>query len=83
MEIHAIVKVNPIIPNQLVSGIYANQRLKYKKILWNNLKTIANLHFFPWLVIGYFNDVLSQFEKIGGGENLMNSDKVNLFNDDM
>ena len=74
-----MVKVTPSSSNCLLSGIYANPKLKFRKILWNNLKSIVDVHSFPWLVLGDFNDVLNQFENLGGGP--INLNRVNYFNE--
>ena len=43
-EIHAIVKVRSSNLTWLLSAIYASPRLAERKILWENLKTVAHLH---------------------------------------
>ena len=65
-EIHAIVKVRSSDISWLLSAIYASPRLAERRILWDNLKTVAHLHNLPWLMIGDFNEVLSDDDKFGG-----------------
>ena len=52
----------------LISAIYASSRLAERHILWNNLKTVAQLHNLPWLMLGDFNKVLCGEDKFGGNQ---------------
>ena len=54
-------------------------RLAERRILWENLKTVAHLHNLPWLMIGDFNEVLSDDDKFGG--NHVNLNKALEFKD--
>ena len=65
-EIHATVKVRSSNLSWLISAIYASPRIEERKILWNNLKIVSQLHNLPWLMLGDFNEVLSRDEKFGG-----------------
>ena len=47
-------------------AIYASPRLAERKILWNNLKTVAHLHNLPSLMLGDFNEILCGEDKFGG-----------------
>ena len=49
----------------LLSAIYASPRLAERRILWDNLKTVAHLHNLPWLMIRDFNEVLCDDDKFG------------------
>ena len=70
-EIHAIVKVRSSNLSWLILAIYASLRIAKRKILWNNLKIVSQLHNLPWLMLGDFNEVLSGDDKFGGnGVNL-------------
>ena len=70
-EIHAIVKVCSSNLSWLILAIYASLRIAKRKILWNNLKIVSQLHNLPWLMLGDFNEVLSGDDKFGGnGVNL-------------
>ena len=78
-EIHALVKVLPSSPSWLLSAIYASPNLECRKILWNNLCSVASTFSFPWLCIGDFNEVLNSSEKFGGKG--VNSKRISLFRD--
>ena len=65
-EIHATLKVRSSNTTQLLSIIYASSRLAERRILWENLKTVAHLHNLPWLMLGDFNEVLCNDDKFGG-----------------
>uniref|UniRef100_A0A2N9HAI4 Endonuclease/exonuclease/phosphatase domain-containing protein n=1 Tax=Fagus sylvatica TaxID=28930 RepID=A0A2N9HAI4_FAGSY len=65
-EIHVSVKVSDYDPLWLLSAIYASPRRSERRILWNNLTIIASLHNLPWVMVGDFNDILSDEEKLGG-----------------
>ena len=53
-------------PIWLISAIYARPRLSKRRILWDNLKVVVQLHNLPWLMLGGFNEVLSSEDKFGG-----------------
>ena len=78
-EIHVVVKVHNSNLSWLLSYIYASPRLEERKLLWNNLVSISNLHRLPWLMVGDFNELLSCHDKLGG--NSLNSRRVQLFKD--
>ena len=65
-EIHATVKVRDYDLTWLISPIYASPRIAERKILWENLTQVAQLHNMPWLLLGDFNEVLSSEDKFGG-----------------
>ena len=67
-EIRASIKVHSSNLTSLISAIYASPRLAERRILWNNLKTIAQLHNLPWLMLGDFNEVLCGEDKFGGNQ---------------
>ena len=46
-EIHATVKVRSSNLFWLISAIYASPRIAERKILWNNLKIVSQLHNLP------------------------------------
>ena len=73
-EIHAIVKVRSSNLSWLILAIYASLRIAKRKILWNNLKIVSQLHNLPWLMLGDFNEVLSGDDKFGG--NSVNLNRV-------
>lgn len=65
-EIHVVIKVHNSNSPWLFSGIYASPRFRERKILWGNLESIAESVDVPWVVLGDFNEVLSESEKYGG-----------------
>ena len=46
-EIHATVKMRSSNLFWLISAIYARPRIAERKILWNNLKIVSQLHNLP------------------------------------
>ena len=78
-EIHVTVKVLDSNHTWILSSIYACPRLVERRLLWNNLSSIANLHHLPWLMVGDFNELLSCNDKQGG--NPLNPRRVQLFKD--
>lgn len=62
-EIHVLV--TPIYSNtlRLLSVVYASSRLAERSLLWDNLKVVSNLHSFPWVMVGDFNEVLMGEDK--------------------
>ena len=69
-----MVKVCPLNSSWLLSFIYASPRLEEMKLLWNNLSSVAPLHYLPWL--GDFNELLSSNDKLGG--NPLNPKQVQM-----
>lgn len=66
-EIHVVMQVCNSNSQWLFSGIYVSPRYKERKVLWANLETIAETTYIPWIVLGDFNEVVSESEKLGGG----------------
>ena len=65
-EIHISVKVRGSNSLWLLSAIYASPHRSERRVLWDNLKIIIGIHNLPWIMLGYFNDILSCDEKWGG-----------------
>ncbi|XP_023878054.1 uncharacterized protein LOC111990509 [Quercus suber] len=65
-EIHATVKVCASNLSWLFTAIYASSRLAGRRILWSNIEKVGQLHDLPWLMIGDFNEILSEEDKFGG-----------------
>lgn len=65
-EIHVVVKIHAFNHSRLLSSIYASPRFEERKLLWNNLAFVANLHQLPWLMLRDFNEMLSCYDKFGG-----------------
>lgn len=56
----------------LISSVYASPRIAERRISWSNLSKVANLHDFPWLLLGDFNEILSGKDKFGGRNIVLN-----------
>lgn len=65
-DIHAVMEVKNSNSFWLFSAIYGSPRLNERKILWDNLETIATAQNLPWLALGDFNEILNDSEKMGG-----------------
>lgn len=65
-EIHAMV--TPIYANSswLLSAVYASLRFAKRCLMWENLMAVSELHSFPWVIAGDFNEVLMGEDKFGG-----------------
>ncbi|XP_028089245.1 uncharacterized protein LOC114289680 [Camellia sinensis] len=48
------------------SAIYASPHFNLRRDLWDNLKLFADNHNFSWLIVGDFNEILSNADKFGG-----------------
>ena len=46
--------------------IYASTKFENMCILWENLKKVSDHHDLPWILMGDFNEVLEESEKLGG-----------------
>ena len=64
-EIHALIRVRSQ-TFWILSAIYASPRLAERCMLWDNLKMLTSLHNLPWSLMGDFNKVLFEDEKLGG-----------------
>ena len=49
----------------LLTAIYASPNFSKRKILWNYLKNFASSVDLPWILLGDFNDMLEENDKIG------------------
>ena len=65
-KIHVVVKVCVSNHLWLLSSIYASPRFEERKLLWNNLAFVVDLHQLPWLMLGDFNEMLSCHDKFRG-----------------
>ena len=65
-EIHALV--TPIYSNTLwlLSAVYTSPRFVERRLFWDNLKSVSDLHSFPWVMAGDFNEVLMGEDKFRG-----------------
>uniref|UniRef100_A0A2N9GX50 CCHC-type domain-containing protein n=1 Tax=Fagus sylvatica TaxID=28930 RepID=A0A2N9GX50_FAGSY len=80
-EIHTSVKVFGSNSSWLLSAIYASPRRSERRMLWQNLSTVAGLHSLPWVMVGDFNDITSSDEKWGG--NIPNASRISEYCDCM
>ena len=65
-EIHAIVQVSYHAQPWLLSSIYGSPRFRERCLPWGNLKILSERHNLPWAVMGDFNDVVCDDEKMRG-----------------
>lgn len=65
-EIHVLIKVLSSNNFWLLSTIYVCPRYAERKLLWENLSTIAASHSLPWILATDFNEVLTGEDKLGG-----------------
>ena len=65
-EIHAIIRVRSQSLSWIISAIYASPKFVERCVLWENLKLIAILHDLPCALMGDFNEVITEEEKVGG-----------------
>ena len=65
-EIHVVV--TPIYSNNpwLLSAIYASPRYAERRLLWENLESVSDLHSLSWVIASDFNEVLMGEDKFGG-----------------
>ena len=64
-KIHAIISSTSK-PSWLLSTMYGSPRFAERRLLWDNLKSVAGLHSMPWVIAGDFNEVLIGEDKFGG-----------------
>uniref|UniRef100_A0A2N9F8F6 RNase H type-1 domain-containing protein n=1 Tax=Fagus sylvatica TaxID=28930 RepID=A0A2N9F8F6_FAGSY len=62
-EIHVSVKVSDSDPFGLLSVIYASPRQSERRILWNNLATIASLHNLPWVMVDVSSLIMQRLDR--------------------
>lgn len=65
-EVHVIVKDLTLGYSWFLLAIYASPRYAERKLLWENLATVAGLHSMPWVMAGDFNEILDGEDKFGG-----------------
>ena len=64
-EIHALVKDLSSNFSWLLSAIYASPRHAKRRLLWENLSVVVELHALLWVIAGDFNEVLLGEDKFG------------------
>ena len=65
-SLHALVKVNSPPLTFLLIAIYASPNFAKRKIFWNCLENLTTTICLPWVLLGDFNDMTSEDEKMGG-----------------
>ena len=64
--VYGVVEVLSSKTSFVLSSIYASTKLHVRKQLWQELENFAMNLNQPWLVLGDFNEILNQSEKLGG-----------------
>ena len=65
-SIHALVKVSFPSLTFLLTVVYASPNFTKRKFFWEYLQNLATVVSLPWVLLGDFNDMLSNDEKMGG-----------------
>lgn len=65
-EIHVVVSLSYSNTQWLLSAIYASTRFAERRLLWDNLEAVSELHSLPWMIAGDYNEVLMGEDKFGG-----------------
>lgn len=65
-EIHVLVKVCSSDITWIFSTVYASSKEAERSILWNNLVRVVDSHSLPWVIVGDFNEPLTNNDKPGG-----------------
>ena len=65
-SIHALVKVPSTSFSFLLIAIYALPNFNKRKLFWDHLQNLATAISLPWVLLGDFNDMLSDDKKLGG-----------------
>ncbi|XP_058784025.1 uncharacterized protein LOC131658784 [Vicia villosa] len=65
----------------LLTVVYASPHERLKRLMWESIRKIAATINQPWLVVGYFNDIVCASEKKGGGQ--VSVHKCNVFRENM
>ena len=65
-SIHALVKVHSSSTSFLFTAVYAPPQFYKRKSFWDYLQNLALNIALPWVLMGDFNDMTSDDEKLGG-----------------
>ncbi|XP_056690403.1 uncharacterized protein [Spinacia oleracea] len=80
--IHGIVEVNTSPPFSFcLSAVYASTKYKSRLETWHDLIDMSKQITVPWVVMGDFNEVTCQSEKLGG--NLIKQHRADRYSDAM
>ena len=63
--VYGVIEVHSNQTSFILSSIYASTKLWKRKELWSDLINFASHVDKPWLVVGDFNEVISQNDKMG------------------
>ena len=63
-SLHALVKVNSPPLTFLLTVVYASPNFAKRKIFWNYLENLVATINLPWVLLGDFNDMTSEDEKM-------------------
>ena len=63
-SLHALVKVNSPALTFLLTAVYASPNFAKRKIFWNYLENLIATINLPWVLLGDFNDMTSEDEKM-------------------
>ena len=76
-SIHPLVKVHSSSASFLFTAIYAPPQFYKRKFFWDYLQNLAPNISLPWVLMGDFNDMTSNDEKLGGL--LVNRSRISAF----
>jgi len=76
-SIHALVKVASPSLSFLLTAVYASPNFHKRQLFLDYLQNLATLVDLPWVLMGNFNDMLSEVQKIGGLP--LNRNRLNAF----
>ena len=65
-EIHALMQVQSLSFSQILSVMYASPKYENRCLLWANLKKVFKHHDLPWILMGDFNEMVDENEKLRG-----------------
>ena len=65
-SIHALVKIHSPSISNLLTAVYAPPQFHKCKLYYDYLQNLAMNISLPWVLLGDFNDMLSDEEKLGG-----------------
>ena len=76
-SIHVLVKVSSPSLSFVLTAMYASPNFNKRQLFWDYLRNLATLVDLPWVLIGDFNNMLSEDEKLGGLP--LNRNRLNAF----
>ena len=79
--VHGVMEVHSLNISFIFSAIYASPKFYIRRQLWDDLRNMAISIDKPWLLVGDYNDVLCQNEKLGGRR--ISTSRANLYAETM